>query len=170
MGLILQNYPKSIVEMKMLQESLALLCAISQFCFPFMCSRSTNKSSLKMGFFATFFVNELYMSTPCFVLFSQTMTPLSTLGWSILKTLTICLHIVPSLATGPSSYTHSESRPWMVHTFNMLLTKPTYQTSTFMHIKMLVSCMALVHIIAKTTIFFYFLLHLESIGRHINSV
>lgn len=72
----------------------------------------------------------------CVVLQAMT-TPLAP-RWSILKTLTVCLHIIPFLVTEQSHYGHSKFGDWMVYTFGLLLMGITYATSSFMQIMTLV--------------------------------
>ena len=61
---------------------------------------------------------------PCLVPASRKMTPSSISGCNILKTFTVCLHIMPSFAMGQSHWAHSESGEWMVQTLEWLLMDP----------------------------------------------
>ena len=87
-------------------------------------------------------------------------------GWSILKTLIVCLHIGSSFATGQLYCVHAESRTWMVHIFGVLFTDPIYTTPTSMQIKMFISSISLALIIADTIILSCFLLHTNPNDLH----
>ena len=105
-------------------------------------------------------------SSPCFVSASRTMVLSSTWRWSILNTLTVCLHIISSFAMGQLHCVYSESGAWMVQTFGMLFMDATYAIPSSMQINTLLFGILLALMIVDATMHFCFLLQTKPNALH----